>query len=39
MTAPSTAPIGARVDITASCACGGQAHGTARIHDVLASPD
>lgn len=39
MTAPSTAPIGARVDITTSCACGGQAHGTACILDVLASPD
>jgi len=36
---PSTAPLGAQVDITTSCTCGGQTHGTARIHDVLASPD
>lgn len=39
MTEPSSAPIGAQVDITTSCACGGQAHGTACILDVLALPD
>lgn len=34
MIAPSSAPIGAQVDITTSCTCGGQTHGTARVLDV-----
>jgi len=34
MIAPSSAPTGAQVDITTSCTCGGQTHGTARVLEV-----
>ncbi len=34
MVMPSAAPAGARVDITTSCTCGGQTHGTARVLEV-----
>jgi len=35
MVSPSSAPAGAQVDITTSCTCGGQTHGTARVLEVL----
>lgn len=37
MIAPSAAPIGAQVDITSSCTCGGQTHGTARVLTLRAT--
>ncbi len=35
MVMPSAAPARAQVEVTTSCTCGGQAHGTARVLEVL----
>ncbi len=35
MNGPSSAPIGAQVDITTSCTCGGQTDGMARVLEIV----